>query len=81
MTAFDWGDIVNTQEQRIMQYLSDFGSITALEALRDLGVMRLASRVCDLRQKGVDIKKKTEHAKNRYGERCTFVRYYIDKTG
>ena len=70
---------MNTQEQRIMQYLSDFGSITALEALRDLGVMRLASRVCDLRKKGVDIKKKTEHAINRYGERCVVVRYYIDK--
>lgn len=70
---------MNTQQHRILKYLDDFGSITALEALRDLGVMRLASRVCEMRQMGVDIKKKTEHTQNRYGERCAIVRYYIEK--
>lgn len=70
---------MNNQEQRIIKYLSDFGSITALEAMRDLGVMRLASRVCDLRCKGVKIQKQTERIVNRYGERVVVVRYYMDK--
>ena len=32
---------VPTQKERIRQYMEDFGSITPLEALRDLGIMRL----------------------------------------
>ena len=70
---------MNNQEQRVIKYLTDFGSITALEAMRDLGVMRLASRVCDLRRKGVKIQKQTERIVNRYGERVIVVRYYMDK--
>ena len=70
---------MSNQEQRVIKYLTDFGSITALEAMRDLGVMRLASRVCDLRRKGVKFKKQTERIVNRYGERVIVVRYYMDK--
>ena len=70
---------MNKQEQRILQYLSDFGSISSIEAVQDLGIMRLASRICDLRRKGVPIQKHTENVVNRYGERCKIVRYYIDK--
>ena len=39
-----------TQNQRIIDYINQFGSITQLEALRDLGVMRLASRISDLKK-------------------------------
>ena len=70
---------MNNQEKRVLQYLFDFGSITSLEAMRDLGVMRLASRICDLRRKGVKIQKQTEHTVNRYGERCVIVRYFFDR--
>jgi hypothetical protein len=31
-----------TQRDRVLQYLHDFGSITAVEAMRDIGVHRLA---------------------------------------
>lgn len=37
-----------TQNQRILDYIAEFGSITQFEALQDLGVMRLASRISDL---------------------------------
>ena len=66
-----------TQERRILDYMSDFGSITQIEALRDLGVMRLASRVSDLKSKGYEIISKREKVKNRYGEDCTINRYYM----
>ena len=55
-----------TQCERIVQYMNDFGSITPLDALSDLGVMRLASRISDLRKSGVPIKKEMVSAKNRY---------------
>ena len=66
-----------TQNERILNYIEEFGSITQLDALRDLGVMRLASRVSDLRSKGYNIISKTEVVKNRYGESCHIKRYSL----
>ena len=37
------------QTDRVLDYLQQFGSITALEALRDLGIMHLSSRITELR--------------------------------
>ena len=39
-----------TQTARILNHLESFGSITSLDAMREYGIMRLASRICDLRQ-------------------------------
>lgn len=64
-----------TQNERILDYIEEFGSITQLEALKDLGVMRLASRVSDLRRQGYPIQSKVERVKNRYGETCRVKRY------
>lgn len=64
-----------TQEQRILNYIDEFGSITQMEAFFDLGVMRLASRISDLKKDGVAIKKEMITAKNRYGENVSFARY------
>lgn len=41
-----------TQKERILKYLNDFGSITPLEAMRDLGVMRLSARIMELNRNG-----------------------------
>ena len=61
--------------------MREFGSITQLEALRDLGVMRLASRISEIRQKpdiyGIQIKSETIKVKNRYDEDCLVKRYFI----
>lgn len=40
-----------SQCRAIAQWLSDGHTITSLEALERFGCMRLASRICDLRQK------------------------------
>ena len=63
------------QTDRVISYIREFGSITQLEALRDLGVMRLASRISDLRKQGYNITGKPEAVKNRYGEKCYIKRY------
>jgi len=68
-----------TQNQRILDYIAVFGSITQIDALRDLGVMRLASRVSDLRSLGYPIASRMETVKNRYGEKCSIKRYYMKK--
>lgn len=68
-----------TQNERIIDYMEQFGSITQFEALRDLGVMRLASRVSDMRSKGIPIASKTEEIMNRFGEKCRIKRYFLLK--
>ncbi len=66
-----------TQAERVLQYIEDFGSITQLEALNDLGVMRLASRISDLKKQGYPIASEIEAVKNRYGENCYIKRYRL----
>lgn len=67
-----------TQAQRVLDYIEEFGSITQLEALRDLGVMRLASRISDLRRQGVRIESTVETVKNRFDEKTYIKRYRLD---
>ena len=66
-----------TQNQRILDYIAEFGSITQLEALQDLGVMRLASRISDLRRLGHPITSDIEPVKNRFNETCYIKRYSL----
>ena len=39
-------------QQRVFDYMSDFGSITTLQAFTDLGESRLSARIFELREKG-----------------------------
>lgn len=57
-----------TQCERILRHLRDFGSITSLEAIAEYGILRLASRISDLKRQGYRIISSTEAGKNRYGE-------------
>lgn len=69
-----------TQAARVLQYMKDFGSITQYQALQDLGVMRLASRISELKIKHeIDIDSDFVTVKNRYGEKCSIKRYYLGK--
>lgn len=67
-----------TQSQRVLEYIEQFGSITQLDALRDLGVMRLASRISDLRGQGYKIISEPEAVTNRFGETCRIKRYSLE---
>ena len=69
-----------TQNERILDYIEEFGSITQLEALRDLGVMRLASRISDLKRKGYTVISKKEAVKNRYDEVSYIKRYSLGES-
>ncbi len=67
-----------TQCDRVYRYIQDFGSITQYEALTDLGVMRLASRISEIKKRGAKIKKTMKTVKNRYGEKCSVAEYSLD---
>lgn len=70
---------VPTQNDRILDYIAKFGSITQLEALQDLGIMRLASRISDLKSMGYPIISEMETVKNRFGEKCSIKRYRLER--
>lgn len=62
----------------LRKHLQDGGSITGLEALRDYGCYRLASRISDLRREGMNIRKTMEESVSRVtGKRVRFARYSI----
>lgn len=66
-----------TQTDRVLDYLTQFGSITALEALRDLGIMHLSSRITELRKRGYPVERDMIEVKNRFGEKTRVARYKV----
>lgn len=66
-----------TQAERVLAYIEKFGSITQYEALQDLGVMRLASRISELKKQGHPIKSEVVAVKNRFEEDCYIKRYSL----
>ena len=66
-----------TQCQRIIDYITRFGSISTLEAFNDLGVARLASRIHDLKGMGYNIESETKTGKNRFGETTHYSVYRL----
>lgn len=73
--SFDASGI--TQCDRILRHIRDYGSITSLEAMQEYGIMRLASRINDLKRRGYSIMVTTETSKNRYGEPTSYARYSL----
>lgn len=68
-----------TQCNKILDYIEREGSITPLDALREFGCMRLASRITDLKKAGFVISKEMETAKNRDGEPVRYARYRLER--
>ena len=66
-----------TQCVAVIDFIKRNGSITAFEAQRDLGIMRLASRINDLKRKGVPIVRTTVVVQNRFGRDCRIAKYTI----
>ena len=65
-----------TQNDKILNHLKEYGSITPRSAYDRYGIMRLGARIYDLRQEGFQIEKVMESTKNRFGEDVTYARYY-----
>lgn len=66
-----------TQCERILRHLRDYGSISGLEAISEYGIMRLASRITDLKKKGYVITSERVNGKNRYGESSHYSVYHL----
>lgn len=70
-----------THCEQILAFIETNGSITQQDAyhLKPHGCTRLASRICDLRMMGHDIRKVMETKKYEDGASVTYARYYLEE--
>ena len=68
-----------SQNDRILQYLHDGGSITDGEARDIFGCHRLSARIYDIRALGFDVRMEMEQGVNRFGEKTRYARYWLNK--
>ena len=67
-----------TQNEKIIRYLKTHKrGITPLVAMDKFGIMRLTSRIHDIRSMGYKVSSEIVEVKNRYGEKCRVSRYWM----
>ena len=64
-----------TQREAIIEYITEFGSITPMQAFADLGVTKLATRISEMRKDGMKFKIEMVSTMNRYGKSVSYARY------
>lgn len=65
-----------TQTRKILEYMQTYGSISSMEAFRELGITRLSARIYDLRREGYQIDT-WRVSKKQNGEKIMYFRYYL----
>lgn len=66
------------QANLILDYLKRNGSITATQAVYDLGITRLSARIFDLRAEGYDISLTIKTGTNRFGKPVHYGEYKLE---
>lgn len=67
------------QARQVLDYIKKYGSITSLEAIKNLGIISLSSRISELRTEH-NIKDVWVEVQNRWGEYTRVKRYYLGAT-
>lgn len=69
------------QKARVAKFLTEYGSITPLIALREFGIMRLAAVIFELRdpygEYKMNIETQMEESTNRFGEKVRYAKYVL----
>ena len=67
-----------TQREMVFNYMKEHGSITQIDAIRDLGCTRLGARIWDLvHLDGIRIGREMVPGINRFGKLTSFARYWL----
>lgn len=69
----------DTHAKLILEHMIKYGSITPMDALAEYGCMRLAARIADLREDGIEVETDMVKGKNRFGKTVKYARYYLKK--
>jgi|TARA_A100000172_G_scaffold80691_1_gene70970 hypothetical protein len=67
----------NTHYTRLLDYLKEFGNVTSLTAIRDLGNTRLSATIYQLRKDGHNIISEDLTVRNRWGNNTTVSLYKL----
>ena len=71
---------LHSQANRVKEYIDEYGSITRLEAMNELGIANLPAVINIMRSKMcLDIDTERVKVKNRYGEEITYAKYVWGK--
>lgn len=65
------------QKQRVLRHLKEVGPLTSLDAMKEYGIMRLTSRICELKDEGHKIRSEFVSSTNRYNEPVSFSKYTL----
>ena len=74
-TENDTMNQTESQRNRIKAILEDGRSINPLDAFKDVGTMKLSTRVSELIKEGYPVKKEWMNVTNRFGETVKVMRY------
>lgn len=66
-----------TQQERILNYVKENGSITSWEAIKEIGCTRLAGQIFSLEKKGYKFDHVTVYTTNRYSEPTHYAKYTL----
>ena len=66
-----------THYTRLLDYLKQYGKITSLTAIRDLGNTRLSATIYQLRNDGYNIESEDIKVANRWGGITTVSKYIL----
>ena len=68
---------LSKRDSRVLDYMQEYGSITTLEAIKELGNTRLSASIYTLRNKGYQVLDEWKVYHNRYGETCKIKKYFL----
>lgn len=68
---------LSNAQQRVLDYMVEYGSITTLQAFVDLGESRLSAMIFELKKKGVHIAGERKQVENRWHEKRWIKEYKI----
>lgn len=66
-----------TQHNLILDYIKKHKSITPFDAYERLGCTKLATRISELRAKGIKIQDVWQESYNRFGDKVRYKKYFI----
>lgn len=68
-----------TKKKRVLDAMRSHGSIGPFYAFNHLGETRLAATIFSLKKDGHEISSETVEGVNKFGDKITYSRYYLDK--
>ena len=68
-----------TQKEKVLRHLQEVGALTPVQAFFDYSIMRLATRIFELKEDGYNIETIMLKSENKFGEPVRYAQYKLIK--